>query len=386
MTSQPSASNQNPEGDLSNPKLGGGDLRSRSRSIKVKQYERKKVSLGVKSKENNNSPLDRKRCSNRPKKKVVLQKVAVKTTSKNVKKIKNRKILICPSPYCEKSFVAEYTLNYHIARHHHIPCPESGCSAKFGSEKEKRAHIKDAHGTKVAPKTSSHPDHDHVCHICRKKFISNDSLRSHVRRRHDESKRPQCETCGEKFLHESTLQSHRVREHGADHLVCEECGAIFSSQLGLRQHKWRHSGIKPHKCEQCGASFSIKRDLDLHLSSHSSQRQDPCLHCDLVFKNKEQVRAHVKRIHTVGYVTPTPHKCAQCGKSFQYPVHLRAHVLQVHTGERPFICAQCGKGFASKSLLSVHLKRKCGGDVVPVKKDRLPRSKRDSFQEEEVDC
>ncbi|XP_035715568.1 zinc finger protein 652 isoform X1 [Folsomia candida] len=208
----------------------------RGRPPKSQSVGKEKVSpsprgdKAAKSEENSKPPPDRKRRSNRPKKKVVPQKV--KTPIRvPVKNRKFRDVLICR--YCEKSFVAEYTLNYHIARHHHIPCSKSGCSAKFGSEKEKNAHIKEVHRT---PKKLPVPNPDHVCHICRKKFKHNDSLRSHVRRRHDESKRPQCETCGEKFLHESTLQSHRVREHGADHLVCDECGSIFSAGITTTQN------------------------------------------------------------------------------------------------------------------------------------------------------
>ncbi|XP_021966103.1 zinc finger protein 558 [Folsomia candida] len=189
------------------------------------------------------------------------------------------------------------------------------------------------------------PTESHVCHVCGKDFRILSSLKAHLR------------------LHDESLH------HG---------GGMFTTQIGLKKHKLTHTGIKSHKCDQCDAAFLDKRALTSHLQTHSDLRPYPCPPCEQAFKNKEYVVGHVKRIHTPGYVVPTPHKCPQCGKSFQTPFFMRAHVLQAHTEERPFTCDQCGKGFVMKSALTLHLRGRHGIDV-GVRKNRLPRSKRDNF-------
>lgn len=130
--------------------------------------------------------------------------------------------------------------------------------------------------------------------------------------------------------------------------------------------------------QQCDSAFSSKQLLRNHIKSHSDQRPHACPHCERAFKMKAQLQIHIRRIHTPGYVAPTPYKCDQCGKGFQFPYVLNTHVVQAHTGERPFTCDQCGKGFAVKSALTLHLKVKHGIEVAVVK-NRLPRSKRDTF-------
>ncbi|OXA39651.1 Zinc finger protein 45 [Folsomia candida] len=237
----------------------------------------------------------------------------------------------------------------------------SSCPKKFISRPALFSHVARDH-TRAK---------EHVCHLCGRNFYTIFTLRTHLRT-HDESLRPRCETCGEKFLHGSTLQSHLVKVHGADP------GATFATLKGLQDHKRTHTGLKPHKCDQCDSAFSSKQLLRNHIKSHSDQRPHACPHCERAFKMKAQLQIHIRRIHTPGYVAPTPYKCDQCGKGFQFPYVLNTHVVQAHTGERPFTCDQCGKGFAVKSALTLHLKVKHGIEVAVVK-NRLPRSKRDTF-------
>ncbi|XP_021966457.1 zinc finger protein 2 homolog isoform X2 [Folsomia candida] len=273
----------------------------------------------------------------------------------------------CPQK-CRNRVALERHLNTHT-KEKPDKCPH--CDHTAADKYNLQDHIARAHPS--GPPT-------HICHICGKGFYVHADLKTHLSR-HDGKFGRKCGTCGETFASWNDLQSHLVKVHGKDPFVCDECGASFTTRGGLNHHKKIHAGEKKHKCETCGACFFGLSYLNVHMRTHTGERPFPCPQCDKAFKSRTHLNNHVKVIHTPGYVAPTPHKCPHCDKGCTTPFFLRCHIRQAHTGERPFICDQCAKGFAVKSALTLHLKTAHG--VVPEKKNRLPRSKKDVFHAEE---
>ncbi|OXA44317.1 Zinc finger protein 45 [Folsomia candida] len=269
--------------------------------------------------------------------------------------------------HCGKGYHDKPNMEKHERTHTgERPLKCSRCDATFVDKLTLERHLIRDH-SKVKP---------HICHICGKGFYLPFDLKIHLDR-HDGKHLIKCDTCGDTFIDPNTLQAHRVKLHGEDPVVCDECGGTFTSFGGLKLHKKIHVGDKKHKCHICGAGFVRICVLKIHVRSHTGERPYACTQCDKAFKTKKNLRSHIKGIHTAGYVVPTPHKCPHCSKGFQYPYVLEGHIRAVHTGERPFTCNQCGKGFAVNSALSLHLKGVHG--VASEKKDRLPRSKKDTF-------
>ncbi|XP_035715382.1 zinc finger protein 425 isoform X2 [Folsomia candida] len=303
---------------------------------------------------------------------------------------------------CDSRFENEEKLNVHSETHivkFRFRCQYCGktCQERKELERHERSH------TKEKPEKCSHCEirfadkvtlqrhviRDHssapaanICHVCGKGFYLPADLKMHLDR-HDGKYKSKCDKCGETFVNSNSCQSHRVKVHGEDPFVCDECGSSFTSLPGLRLHKkCSHEGVKKHKCQTCGACFVRADVFKRHTQIHKTERPYSCPHCPQAFKVKRSLTDHLQRIHTPGYVIPTPYKCPHCDKGFPFPFHLAGHIRQAHTGERPFSCDQCGKGFAIKSALTLHLKGAHG--VVLEVKDRLPRSKKDVFQEEDA--
>ncbi|XP_035701562.1 zinc finger protein 37 isoform X2 [Folsomia candida] len=270
---------------------------------------------------------------------------------------------------CGRGCNSRAALEIHM-RVHSKERPEkcSQCEAQFRDKLTLERHIARAHSGAPA---------SYICHICGNAFYLPSDLKGHLNR-HEGKSRVKCDTCNKTFPDVMRLQSHQIKVHGKDPFICDECGGSFTSQQGLKLHKKIHVGDKKFKCQNCDASFIRVETLKDHMRVHTGERPFPCPHCKKAFRNKTNLRVHVKGIHTPGYVTPTPHKCSHCDKAFQYPLLLEGHIRQAHTGERPFTCEQCGKGFVLNSALTLHMKG-THGVVLSTRKDRLPRSKKDTF-------
>ncbi|OXA38748.1 zinc finger protein 708 [Folsomia candida] len=312
--------------------------------------------------------------------------------------VEGTKPVVCDM--CDDRFENEERLKKHMELRSHtrpFECPQcpQRCKSRTELDRHLRTHTKEKadkcpHCDHVAGGIYTLQRHiaivhtagppSHTCHICGKGFYLLVDLKSHMIR-HDETLRKKCDTCDETFSGLSSLHSHRIKVHGQAPLVCEECGATFTALRGFRQHKKVHVDGKRHQCQTCGACFLKPVGLREHMKIHVDERPFPCAHCDRAFKSRTNMMKHVLAIHTPGYVVPTPYKCPHCDKACRSPFILKCHIRQAHTGERPFTCDQCEKAFAVKSALTLHLKTAHG--VVPEKKDRMPRSKKEAFRVED---
>ncbi|GAB6019041.1 hypothetical protein CHUAL_000669 [Chamberlinius hualienensis] len=223
----------------------------------------------------------------------------------------------------------------------------------------------------------------HKCHICDKAFSQRGALNIHVRR-HEKQYSYECEYCEYKSVAKVDLLRHIARHTGEKNYSCEYCGKGFITDSSLKDHlKHVHERLIIHHCHLC--DFTTHRADNLkrhrlvkhsnkeylrcpiceefikqrgtfitHLRTHTGERPHSCPveGCDKSFKSLSQVAAHV-RIHKEGMF-----ECSQCNRKFKTKFHLKRHSV-VHTGEKPFKCDFCDyycnvKGNINKHVRLVH--------------------------------
>ena len=135
----------------------------------------------------------------------------------------------------------------------------------------------------------------------------------------------ECKRCGQRFLTPETLFTHcKVMHSNTKGLkLCYNCGYTTRVSSILQRHiiKW-HSKTSKHTCtsKSCRKVFSTAEELKQHMSEHFGKRK---------------------------------YKCRLCGVSYHYINGLRAHQIR-HTYDYPFKCGQCGLKFKTKGMLERH--------------------------------
>ena len=254
---------------------------------------------------------------------------------------------------CNKSFHKETSLRSHMTHHsrntsqsnHLSPRKPSLKSSKFLAE-----------------------DKCFKCDICRREFMSRDSLRSH-KSYHSRFGKMQvtlpkqvvdasaqephvCNVCCESFQSSRSLSQHKRSHAGIKTaFACPFCRKGFSFKQNLLRHK-RRQHDRPYKCKRCGEGFRTvqgrrrhfvtKHDsLKLDQKCSSSPETDPvkfeavrvpqicCLHCDKRFMTCKGRYKHMRKYHSeerkVGLW-----KCQYCSKVFQNDSAMKKHVESKH--------------------------------------------------------
>ena len=112
--------------------------------------------------------------------------------------------------------------------------------------------------------------------------------------------------------------------------ACDICLKVFTAKKNLTRHvKIVHENIRNHVCEICGVRTSTKDHLERHKQVHENTRFE-CKECLKIFSRKENLKSHMKEIHSE---TTTYHQCEICGKSFKRKSHLKEH-QKTHDSKR----------------------------------------------------
>ena len=204
------------------------------------------------------------------------------------------------------------------------------------------------------------------CHLCRKKFKSDEELRTHLQTVHINKNRNdddngtitmiaaqqheihKCRECGEEFTLEKTLKAHMESVHNYSPSQCAKCGKFFGSKEKVRKHKIWCSREEKVMCDICGKLCKgkhIKRHMTLH---DGIEKRWKCNECGERFMKELQRRKHKQEAHGN---CPT---CNVCGKTFYYKTKYALHMIREHGQETEFTCDVCGKGFPIKSKLLRH--------------------------------
>lgn len=93
------------------------------------------------------------------------------------------------------------------------------------------------------------------CEQCYKGFIHEDTLKRHVKDKHDVNLEHVCEYCKFRFKERSNLSGHYRRHHKYKY-ICRACGITTR----MREHAVQHSKMHTQKfeCKYCGKVFNTK--------------------------------------------------------------------------------------------------------------------------------
>lgn len=121
------------------------------------------------------------------------------------------------------------------------------------------------------------------------------SYENHMRSKHGpDAKKFVCSQCARCFKNSRTLMSHE-KTHLPDELKltypCHICQKKFVNKNSLKSHIISvHEMANLFTCESCGKGFSTKSNLKSHLYSHSSEKNVQCDICSARFKNMDSLR------------------------------------------------------------------------------------------------
>jgi len=102
------------------------------------------------------------------------------------------------------------------------------------------------------------------CAHCSDCFTFCDQLKRHLLRSHNEGTWRDCHICQKKFVCREELKSHLIRHEGVKSYVCDACPRCFYRPSELRNHQQAHSDIRRFACGLCARPFKCKNSVLLH--------------------------------------------------------------------------------------------------------------------------
>ena len=254
------------------------------------------------------------------------------------------------------------------------------------------------------------------CTICNKSYKSLDSLKVHIRKFHQETKKREtcgsslkkvlkkitdsddliCKICNEQFPTQSGFYAHNKSVHAdvpketkkgrpakytcyvGTQIQCEVCQQKLACSSSLNRHMKRfHPNDKnksqneskeetkekkvkvelvhgKHDCLLCETSFTDESLLSHHMRmNHKEDGVFKCPICLEKFDEKNFILFHMTEVHHIGQFK---HKCDTCDKPFVRFHELKVHNLKAHTNLLKLVCQICGKEFNGKGSLEGHMK------------------------------
>lgn len=142
-----------------------------------------------------------------------------------------------------------------------------------------------------------YPSEERICPDCGKTVKGNNQLTLHIRKKHLNIKKYQCDKCPLAFYGKYELRSHcklmtqaiiellkfktfftvihaHIPKEFKKSYPCSLCPSILSSAIGLKVHiQHKHSDLRPYSCF-CGKSFSLRETLKTHIRNvHKGERK-----------------------------------------------------------------------------------------------------------------
>ena len=215
---------------------------------------------------------------------------------------------------CDKFFLSYKKMKAHMVRNHengNYKC--SMCNSGFSMVLNLNKHIEKEHPASLS------------CLLCNKNFLSYKKMKAHMVRSH-ENGNFKCSTCNIGFSSVLKLKKHVEKEHPASH-SCLLCNKKFRSNDMLRAHNVRSHENGALKCSMCNAGFTIANNLKKHIEKEHPTSQS-CLLCNKIFFSYEGVKAHIVKSHDNG-----TYKCSMCNAGFSLVLNLKNHIEKEHGNE-----------------------------------------------------
>ena len=159
---------------------------------------------------------------------------------------------------------------------------------------------------KKSKKNKKKPWEKLTCHLCNKKFISEQLLTKHMDDEHSypDGLKVKCPKCSRKFASKRLLDRHIKEKHpqrltrkdriplpkpAEDVYECHVCNRILKTKEGYLEH------IRNHRidCKVCAAYFNTTAERDIHMSMEHPK----CVLCDIVFLTTEEYMKHKAQVH-----------------------------------------------------------------------------------------
>lgn len=186
------------------------------------------------------------------------------------------------------------------------------------------------------------------CYLCQKKFPGLRQLSRHITIHFP---RYMCETCGKSYMSQASLRQHLKFAHRENKHICRKCCTQFNTISDYRKHFDESKKCWSHLCNLCGERFKGWHLKEQHLQQiHGrDEKKLTCPECGECFRSRKLMRIHFKFSHTDDVLT-----CTFCGQKFDYKSSLDCHLV-VHTQEKQFPCSVCSKTFFRKKNLEQHM-------------------------------
>ena len=189
-----------------------------------------------------------------------------------------------------------------------------------------------------------------------------------------------CSHCKKKYVTKESLNSHIERDHIRS--TCEHCGKVFNSDNYLATHIQRKHSSKQFHCDQCEYSTSMKRDLKYHMESKHENTTHVCEECGKSYSHKNILAMHIKEKH--GDVQSLFQICDKCDYTCTgYSGQMQMHKDIAHCSTK-FICAFCTFVTTSSSEMDVNKENNHKHETVqlsPQKMNDIKPKEREALQD-----
>ena len=223
--------------------------------------------------------------------------------------------------FCQKSFLVERQLSYHIDEFHEheskyldkpFACPADLCEKRFRLESSLSQHAElhtpptrnyAKRKKKLSAKeigddgTMTEKAQESPCSTCGK-MLSASCITQHIATCSRSALK--CKDCDKSFSNKYHLKSHQISKYLLIKVACPVagCGKLFSSRAVAKIHvKNVHESNVRHQCDHCEKSFKLHHDLKQHINAVHEGKKVQCSFCDRDFVRTSEKNRHERQIH-----------------------------------------------------------------------------------------